>query len=84
MHEFFAGRFKEFWSGSAIGFIAGIKLLFTGPDTWGDYILVYTLKYFGIILFSLTSGVMTVLAKDFYEGVIKPKIFKKNEKDTTD
>lgn len=79
MHEFFNGKFKEFWSGSIIGFVAGVKLLFADPTTWGGYVLAYTLKYFAVILFSLTSGVMTVFAKDVYDGWIKPKLFKKKK-----
>ncbi len=77
MHDFFSGKIKEFWSGSIIGFIAGIKLLFNGPVTWGDYVLVYTVKFFAVILFSLASGVMTVVAKDVYSEYIGPKLFKK-------
>lgn len=72
MHEFFSGRLKEFYSGSIIGFLAGINLLFDGPVTWSDYVLVYTVKFFAVILFSLASGIMTVAAKDFYTHIIKP------------
>lgn len=77
MHDFFSGKIKEFWSGSIIGFIAGIKLLFNGPVTWSDYVLVYTVKFFAVILFSLASGIMTVVAKDVYNEYIGPKLFKK-------
>lgn len=72
MHEFFSGKIKEFWSGSLIGFIAGVNLLFNGPVTWSDYVLVYTVKFFAVILFSLASGIMTVAAKDFYTHIIRP------------
>ena len=72
MQEFFSGKIKEFWSGSLIGFIAGINLLFNGPVTWSDYVLVYTVKFFAVILFSLASGIMTVAAKDFYTHIIRP------------
>jgi len=77
MHDFFSGKIKEFWSGSLIGFIAGINLLFDGPVTWSDYVLVYTIKFFAVILFSLASGIMTVVAKDLYSQYIGPKLFKK-------
>ena len=72
MQEFFSGKIKEFWSGSLIGFIAGINLLFNGPVTWSDYVLVYTVKFFAVILFSLASGIMTVAAKDFYTHFVRP------------
>jgi nicotinamide riboside transporter PnuC len=72
MQEFFSGKIKEFWSGSLIGFIAGVNLLFNGPVTWSDYVLVYTVKFFAVILFSLASGIMTVAAKDFYTHIIRP------------
>lgn len=72
MHEFFSGRLKEFYTGSIIGFLAGINLLFNGSVTWSDYVLVYTIKFFAVILFSLASGIMTVAAKDFYSHIIKP------------
>ena len=72
MQEFFSGKLKEFYSGSIIGFLAGINLLFNGPVTWSDYVLVYTIKFFAVILFSLASGIVTVAAKDFYTHIIKP------------
>lgn len=84
MHEFFSGKLKEFWSGSIIGFIAGFNLLWDSPVTWGDYFLAYTIKFVGVIVFSLTSGVLTVLAKDLYQYKIKRLIFRKKKKDIED
>ena len=72
MQEFFSGKIKEFWSGSIIGFLAGVNLLFNGPVTWSDYVLVYTVKFFAVILFSLASGIMTVIAKDLYTHILRP------------
>ena len=79
MGEFINGKVKEFWSGSIIGFIAGIKFLFTEPLGWGDLVIQYSLKFIAVCLFAFVSGIFTVLAKDFYEHKIKGKIFKKKK-----
>ena len=53
MQEFINGKVKEFWSGSIIGFIAGVKFLFTGPMDWGSLVLQYTIKFIAVCVFAL-------------------------------
>ena len=53
MQEFINGKAKEFWSGSIIGFIAGVKFLFNGPMDWGSLVLQYTIKFIAVGVFAL-------------------------------
>ncbi len=80
MQEFINGKVKEFWSGSIIGFIAGVKFLFTGPMDWGSLVLQYTIKFIAVCVFAFMSGLFTVMAKDFYDHKIKNRLFKKKDK----
>jgi len=80
MQEFINGKVKEFWSGSIIGFIAGVKFLFTGPMDWGSLVLQYTIKFVRVCAFAFMSGLFTVMAKDFYDHKIKNRLFKKKDK----
>ena len=77
MQEFFSGKVKEFYGGTVVGFITGWHFLFAGPLGWGDLVIQYVLKFLATIIFAFVSGIMTVLAKDFYVSVIKPRLFKK-------
>jgi len=80
MQEFINGKVKEFWSGSIIGFIAGVKFLFNGPMDWGSLVLQYTIKFLAVCVFAFMSGIFTVMAKDFYDYKIKNRLFKKKDK----
>ena len=80
MQEFFSEKGKVFLSGTIIGWIAGAKLLFDAPRTWDSLVIEYTLKFTATCVFAFMSGLFTVLAKDFYDGVIKPKLFKNKKK----
>ena len=80
MQEFINGKVKEFWSGSMIGFIAGVKFLFTGPMDWGSLVLQYTLKFVAVCVFAFMSGLFTVMANAFYDHKIKNRLFKKKDK----
>ena len=79
MQEFINGKVKEFWSGSIVGFIAGIKFLFNGENNWGNLVLQYTVKFFAVCIFAFMSGLFTVIAKDFYDHKVKNWLFKKKK-----
>jgi len=80
MRELFGEKVKVFWSGTIIGWVAGFNILFDAPRTWDSLVIEYTLKFCATCIFAFTSGVLTVLAKDFYDSVIKPKLFKNKKK----
>ena len=83
MFEFINGKAKEFFAGSIVGLIAGIKFLFAGPMDWGSLVIQYSLKFVAVCLFAFMSGLFTVMAKDFYDLKLKNWMFKKkkNEED---
>ena len=80
MRELFGEKVKVFWSGTIIGWIAGFNFLFDAPRTWDSLVIEYSLKFVATCVFAFMSGLFTVLAKDFYDGVIKPKLFKNKKK----
>lgn len=77
MQDFVRGKLQEFYAGSVIGFIAGLKFLFTDPVSPIGLVAQYTIKFVAVVIFSFTSGIMTVLAKDIYTGYIQPWVNKK-------
>ena len=88
MQELFHGKVKEFIGGSIVGFIAGIKFLFAGPLSPGGLVIEYFLKFIAVCIFSFTSGLFTILAKELMEGLVIPylrrkfpKFFKKKPDD---
>ncbi|NBO23263.1 hypothetical protein EBU94_08005 [bacterium] len=81
MQELFIGKAKEWAIGCILGFIASINLLFDAPNNAGNIVLIYTVKFFGVIIFSFISGLFTVMAKDYYTLKLKNKIFKKKNYD---
>ena len=84
MQDLFIGKAKEWIIGGVLGFIAGINLLWDAPNNAGNIVLIYTVKFFGVIIFSFISGLFTVMAKDFYTQKIKGKLFKNKQDDTHD
>lgn len=84
MQEFFRGKLQEFYAGSVIGFIAGLKFLFADPGSGIGVVAQYTIKFVAVVIFSFTSGIMTVLAKDIYTYQISPWLKKKFKPNTQD
>lgn len=85
MQEFFKGKIQEFWAGSVVGLIAGIKFL--SADLFGGIgleALEYLIRFIAVIIFSLTSGIMTVVAKDVATHLILPWLKKKYKQKSQD
>jgi len=80
MEKFFGEKIKVFIGGSVVGWLAGIKFLFGGTHRPDDMVVEYIIKFFATIIFAFMSGLMTVIAKDFYDHKIKNRLFK-NKKD---
>jgi hypothetical protein len=81
MQDLFIGKAKEWFIGASVGFIASINLLFDAPNDAGSIVLIYGIKFFGVIVFSFISGLFTVMAKDYYTIKLKDKLFKKKKDD---
>ena len=80
MQDYFRGKLQEFFAGSAIGFIAGLKFLFADTGSGIGLVAQYTIKFIAVVIFSFTSGIMTVLAKDIYTHWLAPLLKKKFKK----
>lgn len=82
MEKIFHEKIRLFLGGSVIGGIAGGRILFGGHATWGDLVLEYTMKFFGTIILAFASGLVTVVAHDFYKHKVKHRLFKKKKEET--
>lgn len=84
----FHEKAKEFWSGFSLGGIAGIKFLWVGGNNWPDIAFVWVLKFFGTCMLAFSTGILTIVATDFYKHYLKNKLFPhgkdKNNKDDKD
>lgn len=84
MDELFREKLKFFIGGAlAFGVPSGIAL-YSFPFLAGNTIQVvleFTARFFGTIIIAFSTGLMTVIAHDFYKEKLKDKLFKSKKKD---
>lgn len=49
---FLTEKLKSFGQVVSLAFLQGSIFYLMAPVTWGDYVLVYTIQFFAVILFS--------------------------------
>lgn len=72
MHE----KGKHFIRGALAGGYTGFVFLLNVKLDWDNIAMMWAVKFFGIIIISFTSAIMTVAGADVYKHKIKDKIFK--------
>lgn len=81
MFHYIKDHFKPFWGGFVAGVVPVGGIVFSTPPVLEILWVGVVLKLLVVAVCGAVSGMVTALVTDIYNYYIKPKIFKKDDKE---